>query len=331
VYRPRSPWTRTFAPPNDGDVVWTRRPLVSFSIMVMSRGVIRSFSSTSSCDGTSTRSGSSSCAALRVALTTSPASSVVCSSRDTNDRRVEFRSHGDRERLGGEAEAAHHDVAVAGREPKPRESADVGLRGERTASNERALNWDRVAVNDLRGYGAQAVAGDLGRRRADAPLARVVTTSASRSGDETSADRIRRRRNTVMADAPPAMGDGAGGRGREFVCRAPASASKSGIHCGTHSTVDFRRQHGLLLVRGSCDQRVEIERGLPCRGTKAVAAGLVKGESLPQFDDVQLTPSGARNVDRQARIRKQQLHGDAGHHCDRLGKDRIVRALGHRR
>jgi hypothetical protein len=51
---------RTLAAPSDGDVACTRMPPISFSIMTMSPGVMRSFSSISSRSRTSTRIGWSS-------------------------------------------------------------------------------------------------------------------------------------------------------------------------------------------------------------------------------------------------------------------------------
>ncbi len=71
---------RRLAPPSDGDVVCTRRPLVSLSIMLMSPGVISIFSSISSRASTSTRTGSSSIRRpVRVDSTTIPSSSMAAS------------------------------------------------------------------------------------------------------------------------------------------------------------------------------------------------------------------------------------------------------------
>src|SRR5688572_33132827 len=69
---------RTFAPPNDGDVVCTRRPFVSFSSIETSPGVIMIFSCTSSEGTTSTRTGSSSMRrSVRVAVTVTDSSIVT--------------------------------------------------------------------------------------------------------------------------------------------------------------------------------------------------------------------------------------------------------------
>ncbi len=77
VYLPRIPWTRTVAAPRPGEVVCTRMPPISFSIMTMSPGVMSSFSSISSRLSTSTRVGtSSSLAPVRVADTV--ISSLCC-------------------------------------------------------------------------------------------------------------------------------------------------------------------------------------------------------------------------------------------------------------
>src|SRR5687767_11884621 len=61
---------RTLAPPNEGEVVCTRRPFVSLSSIDTSPGVIMIFSWTSSDGTTSTRTGSSSMRrSVRVAVT----------------------------------------------------------------------------------------------------------------------------------------------------------------------------------------------------------------------------------------------------------------------
>ena len=83
------PWIRTLAAPSDGDVVCTRMPPISFSIMTMSPGVMSIFSSISSRSRASTRIGWSSMRRpVRVVATTVTSSSRVSSgSRATRTTR----------------------------------------------------------------------------------------------------------------------------------------------------------------------------------------------------------------------------------------------------
>ena len=83
------PWMRTLAAPSDGDVVCTRMPPISFSIMTMSPGVMSIFSSISSRSRASTRIGWSSMRRpVRVVATTVTSSSRVSSgSRATRTTR----------------------------------------------------------------------------------------------------------------------------------------------------------------------------------------------------------------------------------------------------
>ena len=77
VYRPCRPCTRTVAAPRPGEVVCTRMPPISLSIITMSPGVISIFSSISSRFSTSTRIGLSSMRPpVRVADTSTDSSTV---------------------------------------------------------------------------------------------------------------------------------------------------------------------------------------------------------------------------------------------------------------
>jgi len=78
---------RRLAPPSAGDVVWTRRPLVSASSIETSPGAMAIFSWTSSFGTTSTRSGMSSMrCSVRVAVTTTFSSSSDSGARSTSTR-----------------------------------------------------------------------------------------------------------------------------------------------------------------------------------------------------------------------------------------------------